>query len=374
MGLFTPKWKSDDVEKALKAVAKINDQAQLAEIAVSAQTGYLPDKDVQYAAVKKLTNPAFLMQVVKNPSTGKYALRAAFEKTTDRAFVEYIAVTPGSWEDVRYTAISMLTDPAVLEHIASTDSNIGLRRKAVENEHFNNQEMLKEIISSSDDFMLVCAAADKLQDKDFLTEFARENEGKRQAVLKRVEDQALLEEIAMQDESETTRQIAIMQLTDQSALARVAQKESSTVNRNLALGKITDLELKQAAMQVSDEKIDELCVAFASEQKHIRMDAATELYHIFDTASFSQEGRKKLLNGLRAEMKRQVPNEFRYDLGEFNGNQYIGKLLSRFYNNVNLSEEERTNIESLNGCLVSYSEHEGRRTPVFFSAKDGIKL
>ena len=47
MGLFTPKWMSNDLSKALKAVEKITDPQKLAEVAVNAKLQQVTGKAVE---------------------------------------------------------------------------------------------------------------------------------------------------------------------------------------------------------------------------------------------------------------------------------------------------------------------------------------
>lgn len=60
MELFKPVWLSNNLEKALKAVEKENDQAQLTEIAKSALI-----LEVRLTAVEKMTDQAKLTEIVE---------------------------------------------------------------------------------------------------------------------------------------------------------------------------------------------------------------------------------------------------------------------------------------------------------------------
>lgn len=62
MGLFKPAWLSNNLEKALMAVEKENDQAQLTEIAKSALTF-----EVRLKAVEKMTSQKELACIVQEP-------------------------------------------------------------------------------------------------------------------------------------------------------------------------------------------------------------------------------------------------------------------------------------------------------------------
>ena len=57
MGLFTPKWMSDDRSKALKAVEKITDPQKLAVVAVNAKDQFVVGK-----AIERIQEEAVLLR------------------------------------------------------------------------------------------------------------------------------------------------------------------------------------------------------------------------------------------------------------------------------------------------------------------------
>jgi hypothetical protein len=99
MGLFKPAWQSKNMQKAIKAVAKINDPKKLEIIAKS---------DV-YNTVRL----------------------AAIDKINDQKIVELI-VKSGEWASFRANVVKRLTDPNVLADIAKNDKDWEVRKAAIE--------------------------------------------------------------------------------------------------------------------------------------------------------------------------------------------------------------------------------------------------
>ena len=73
MGLFTPKWQHEDPQKRLEWIEKANPEKHkhqeiLIEIAKKEKV-----LEIQFEAVKKLTNPEILADIAKNDD--KYSIR-----------------------------------------------------------------------------------------------------------------------------------------------------------------------------------------------------------------------------------------------------------------------------------------------------------
>jgi uncharacterized protein YcgL (UPF0745 family) len=89
MGLFKPAWLSENREKAMKAVEKLTEQSQLAEVVKNAlhtdvrraAVQRLTDQTVLAYAIKTLTSTDFLIQIVQRSEKPDCAL-LALEKLT----------------------------------------------------------------------------------------------------------------------------------------------------------------------------------------------------------------------------------------------------------------------------------------------------
>lgn len=103
--LLFPAWNSENEKKALKAIAKIKDQAKLLKVAKKARL-YAAQK----AAIQKMTDQAFLAEVVKRRATGLW--ERALEKITDQNVLLDIIASCYN-HDVRRAATAKLTDKKV---------------------------------------------------------------------------------------------------------------------------------------------------------------------------------------------------------------------------------------------------------------------
>ena len=85
MGLFTPKWMSDDQAKALKAVEKITDPRKLAEVAVNAK-----DQVVVSTAIERIHDEAALAGIALGDA-GNFPIEKALERVTNADLLMQIA-------------------------------------------------------------------------------------------------------------------------------------------------------------------------------------------------------------------------------------------------------------------------------------------
>ena len=85
MGLFTPKWMSDDQAKALKAVEKITDPRKLAEVAVNAK-----DQVVVSTAIERIHDEAALAGIALGDA-GNFPIEKALERVTNADLLKQIA-------------------------------------------------------------------------------------------------------------------------------------------------------------------------------------------------------------------------------------------------------------------------------------------
>ena len=98
MSLFTPKWKSENKEKAVKSVQKIVSNEKLLEAALQA-----PLYDVKAEAVKRITDDQILLRIIRaglnefsSLGSPKYNLdrlkQLAFERMSDEQMITEAAL------------------------------------------------------------------------------------------------------------------------------------------------------------------------------------------------------------------------------------------------------------------------------------------
>ena len=110
MGLFTPKWMSDDRSKALKAVEKITDPQKLAVVAVNAKDQFVVGK-----AIERIHDEAVLAGIALG-NAKFFPISRALERISDPDLLRQIAdEADQNW--VR---------AAALNRLAGQDHNIDL--------------------------------------------------------------------------------------------------------------------------------------------------------------------------------------------------------------------------------------------------------
>ena len=85
MGLFDPKWMSDDRSKALKAVEKITDPQKLAKVAVNAK-----DEVVVSNAIERINEETILAGIALG-NAGNFSIEKALERVTHADLLKQIA-------------------------------------------------------------------------------------------------------------------------------------------------------------------------------------------------------------------------------------------------------------------------------------------
>lgn len=189
MKFLKPAWTSDDwrkEEKALKEVARENDQGKLAQIAKSA-----PREKVQAAALEKVKDPRYLADIAKNASSPVHL-----------------------YPQIRVAALDRISDPEVLADVAKYDRHEDMRAFAVQ----------------------------RLEESPLLWDIARQDESQavRMEAVTKINDPAVLAEIAQRDSYDGIRSLAVEHLEDQPLLAQIAQNDPDRYVRQRAKEKITD--------------------------------------------------------------------------------------------------------------------------------------
>lgn len=176
--------------------------------------------------------------------------------------------------------------------------------------------------------------------------------------------------------------VQMIDIDDDELFYNIAINDENEEVRRYAMKRIKDESLKTNATEKQDEikfDVSSLCAKINSDIPRDRWSAAEDILKMRDKQIFTTESRVQMITSLLQGMKRPVPDSFDYSLAanyqlNFNGNLFIGQLLSQFYKDTETSLEDKTKIESLNGQLVSYNDYEGRRSPVYFDCNKGFKI
>jgi len=158
------------------AVAKLNDQTLIAEIAKSDRSDTM-----RFAATGRLQDQGLLAELAKNDNS----------------------------HDVRGMAVSRLNDQAVLTEVAQKDKAPEVRQWAVRK--LNDHAVLMEIAKNDGSGWVRLAATEKLNDQALLTEIAKNDKDAeiRKTAARRLTDQTLLAEITKQEEDERNLSISL---------------------------------------------------------------------------------------------------------------------------------------------------------------------
>jgi hypothetical protein len=206
---------------------------------------------------------------------------------------------PGDRADARAASVGNVTDQDELLEIALNDYNPIVRAAAVRKLTDRFQISRIAVDDDSKDGIVRAAAIEKLEDLDLLTRIAAGVDKYRNGLspevflrlrtvaVKRIEDQALLAQVALEDiPADTTkdgsirmnarilRMTAIDKLTDQTQLARVSLEGNAGDARKAALQKLRDPALLATVMQ--EDKDSDLREAARAKLAKALLRAATD--------------------------------------------------------------------------------------------------
>lgn len=223
-----------------KLTAQLPDQTLLNRIAVEAK-----DVAVRATAAGKLTDQAQLEKfALTDPD--EYVRASALSNLANQTVLGKIAAEDPV-EEVRESAAKKLTDPAVLE-------KIGMWVRPELTSKVTDQTLLKSIVRKSPDMQVRLAAVDTLTEQKMLGELFHELEVDpaidirrdsrmdiHVAIVKKLTDQAFLQQIVLKDPHAELRTVAIARVTDQKFLAKIAGSDEETNDiRVAAVSALTD--------------------------------------------------------------------------------------------------------------------------------------
>jgi len=238
----------------MKAVEKLTDRDTLLNIAKKDKVATIREIAINVLIEQEVINQEELVLFVEDFDyweTCEYAIN----KLTDQELLINIAKTDSDYS-MRELAIKRITDNEALLEIAKTDSDYSMRELAINeitDQSIETQEALS-IIAMQDDWDTVrITAAKKINDQDLLENIANNSKCviTRLNAADKLTNQTLAQEIyydiAKNNEewdhfSEDYNELATKRLTDQVLLADIALNNYGGREREIAISKLTDQE------------------------------------------------------------------------------------------------------------------------------------
>ena len=240
--LFRPVWKSSDASRRLEAVENVTSQKKLARIARHAR-----HEDVRKKAIAELEDQALLAEIAEGDE---------FEAEVLEDLV-LTAEEDDDAMDVRREAVKKLTDQTLLEGIAQNERlPVGLRLVALETRERNlgraGQEVLARIAIDYKDTKVCREAAGKLEDQGLLAEVAKNGKdfSVRVTAVWKLEDPGLLADVAKNGEDDVLV-IVVEKLEDQGLLAedQALLADIATRSKNLEVLKAVYERLRDESLR-----------------------------------------------------------------------------------------------------------------------------
>jgi len=291
---FKPAWKSTDEGKACRAVAKIANQEKLAKIAAESRSAEVrreairkitnqallrkiaftgSDLDARLEATKRLTDPDALVEIATNPYGDIKICHAAVESLSDQ---EKLAEVATSSARVCQIAMTKINDRQALEMIVKNHSDSDAAMEALrklKDQHLafeiikdvslktGIKEIALDMITDRDKLLYIFNNADrlftdsnkeefaikialKINDIQFIEDNALHNKYRsvRKALVKRINDQAVLTKIVEEDTASPVRQEAVKKIEDQELLKQIYLHDSDSSVKKAAISRITDVQ------------------------------------------------------------------------------------------------------------------------------------
>jgi len=196
-----------DREVRRAAVLRIRDQPFLAKIATDAQN----TTAMRWAAAYRLKDQTVLAGIARKEQL-PHLRREAVAKLADQTLLAVIAGDAGEDRDVRQAAIRRLTDQAVLVEIVRNTKDGWFFRSAIG--RLTDQKVLAEIAMKEENALGDYTAVRRLHDQALLAEVVKggTDKGVRWAAVRKLTDKALLAEIAKDEKDEDLRKAATTRL------------------------------------------------------------------------------------------------------------------------------------------------------------------
>lgn len=209
MGLFKPDYLSNDIQKAIEAVSKLNNQNKLAAVATKH-----PSKEVRLEAVKKLTYPPALEEIMLNDIDPKVRFAAIKPQT-------YLASKIYSLEEREFNE-SIILNESVLFKVAMHDKHSSVALCAIDK--IQSPHILFKIALTADDTdkvkqALCCLADNQDFDKDNIYE-----------IYEKIQDSEVKKEIISNYSKQTGSLLRFSSITDDIELFKYILSKAKTEN------------------------------------------------------------------------------------------------------------------------------------------------
>jgi hypothetical protein len=213
----------------IEALAAMTHQAEIASIAEND-----PDLDVRRAALERLSDEELVCQVAVASENSIFA-REALARLSNDSVIAIVAVS-GKAETTRREALARVVDQSSLAEVALHSSERDERKAALD--RIEKDSSLVRICLESRDFIVAQSAAAKLHEQESLIVVATAKvdrdrfpmfDSVRLRAVERLEDQACLAQLAVNDPWTTIRFAAYARLADPS----LAQVDVPDVQREL---------------------------------------------------------------------------------------------------------------------------------------------
>jgi hypothetical protein len=244
---------ANDERVSLAALGKLSVRTVLVDVATAANTA----ERVRMAALAKLDPARFL----ENAEDESICL-ALVKRISDQAILAEVAKNHKD-DSVRQAAVEKLTDQAVLVEVVKSDSSSVVREAAVKS--LTDQDVLANVASNDRHESVGLAAVSKLTNQARLAEVARGATAKniyahwrvRILATRKLSDQDLLSDLAMNHEDASIRAAACGNLANTEVLIQIARNDTALSSHEDSrwhdgieyTTKVTDYPVREAARQ-----------------------------------------------------------------------------------------------------------------------------
>ena len=347
------------------------------------------DGDSQKSVVREIRDQEELYSILKMDETKWQAELEIIERISDITIIEKMALDKNLSDSWRATSIKKISNPTIISLIAESDDESEYTKiPAFEKLWFPGNEKLFFNIAANTQYsyLLRVPIIEKITDEEMLFDIAL-NEYNDAAIvnacLSKINDKNKIIEVATKAKWFAARRLAVRNyIDDEEILKSIAKNDMDKDVKKAALEKLDSEDSKKelsALSMVSEADVENVCAKIQSDEPMDRFAAAENILEMRNNKVFTQKSRTQIISAFLQAMKRSVPNEFNYSYAanyqlNFNGNIFIGQLLSRFYNDADTLSDDKAKIETINGIIAGYNDYEGGRNPVYYDCENGFRL
>ena len=226
-----------------------------------------PDWHVRLAAVENIDDENILKEIVNKELTSSVAIKA-MEQISDEEFLSDICLNnPDSY--LRLACINRISDESLLpkkelssllQRMLLNDSDVYVLKSVCENPNLDNQDVLIEVATSSDNELIQRQLIRKITDENTLTDFALDDENpfvRREAIQNpNLCDLQTICKIISHDCDEFNRIMAIYKIPDKESLLEIIYNESLQ-HRLSEIAENTNFSLNDYFLNIIETEDDE---------------------------------------------------------------------------------------------------------------------